>query len=180
MDAQPSARGADLAGATATGARSHRGGASAAAPAPTVRCTQRGKKAQQLSQTAAKRARGQAGNRVGDAPACTTACTLMQTVGDAGEPAARPPRACAVRALAVLQIAGGSDEEGGSEYEVGGAEEMSHDSESETSEGKPHKKVKVCIEGKPPSAGGKKKAKRLRSKALSYAGKGKGSDSMPL
>ena len=122
MDAQPSARGADLAGATATGARSHRGGASAAAPAPTVRCTQRGKKAQQLSQTAAKRARGQTGNRVGDATACTTACTLMQTVRDACEAAARPPRACAVRALAVLQIAGDSDEEGGSEYEVGGVE----------------------------------------------------------
>ena len=34
--------------------------------------------------------------------------------------------------------------------------------------------------GKPQSAGGKKKAKRLRSKALSYAGKGKSSDSMPL
>ena len=30
-----------------------------------------------------------------------------------------PPRACAMRALVVLQITGGSDEEGGSEYEVG-------------------------------------------------------------
>ena len=59
-------------------------------------------------------------------------------------------------------------------------EVLSHDSESETSEGKPHKKVKVCVVGKPQSAGGKKQAKRLRSKALSYAGKGKGSDSMPL
>ena len=145
-----------------------------------MRRTQPSKKAQQLSQTAAKRARRQAGSCDGDAAACTTSCTLVQTVGDAREPTARPPRACAVRALAVLQFAGGSDEEGGSEYEVGGAEETSHDSESETSEGKPHKKMKGCVVGKPQSAGGKKKAKRMRSKALSYAGKGKGSDSMPL
>ena len=215
MDTQPSASGADRAGATATGARSHRGGASAAAPAPTVRRTQPGKKVQQLSQTAAKRARGQAGNRVGDAAACTTACTLVQAVGYAREPTAWPPGACAVRALAVLQIAGGSDEEGGSEYEIGGAEETSHHSESETSEGKPHKKVNVCValacyasrrvlmlvrsrakclrqwasdaaDGCGPLAPRflqQLHARRRQSGCatkLSYAGKGKGSDSMPL
>ena len=135
MDAQPCVRGVSIAQTAVTGAQAGVIDAAATALAPKKRRKPRGKTAQLRAAAAITRARCEA-DECFDGASVSGAAAGTVAVEAACEPSAqsqRGLRACAVRALAVLQDVAGSDKAGGSEYEAGAVGEASYDSESEAS-----------------------------------------------